>query len=785
MSKEETPVVNDAGPAAQSPEAPRPATTTADHPNAKLARAWLDALMAVSRHYSVESSPERVRVEMEWLSNDVPLDGLVDHMARQLGLGVAFARFKPSLLDPWRLPLVADLGGGQLAVIERIGEGRMVSARLSGDQGLVTTLSLDELIPRIQRVLFAKPLASVADARVDDYIKPYEANWFWRLALRDWPRYIDVVAASLVANLLAIGSTLFSMQVYDRVIPAQSEHTLWVLFGGLFIALTVAFLMRLARTHITDLLGKRADLRISDRVFGHALRLRNDARPQSTGSFISQIKELEQVRELITSTTVTAAVDMPFFLLFALVMWMMGGPLVWVPLAAIPLLVIPGLLAQRPLARLATEGMRESSLRSAMLVEAVQGLDDIKLLRAEPRFQGQWNHANDVSAQIGMRQRLITGMLVNWTQEVQTLVYAGVVLVGAYQVMAGQLTTGVLIACSIMSSRMISPLSQLALVMTRWQQAKVSLNGLDTLMKRPVDQPPRSQQVSRSVLHGDYAISGAVFRYQKEDPNPVINIEQLNIRQGEKVAILGRNGAGKSTLLQLLAGMQTPQQGNVMLDGFKLTLLDPSDVRRDVGLLNQNANLFFGTVRENITLGLPHASEDELLRALKLSGANALVQSLQRGLDHPIMEGGKGLSGGQRQTLLLARALIREPKVLLLDEPTAWLDDTAEQQLIQQLTPWLRHRTLVVATHRPAVLQWVDRIIVMEGGKVVADGPRDQMLAAKSAPTQKPKPVPATAMPAMGATSGQLAVGGFRPERKKPMTVKVSTVMAAPEGGVQ
>lgn len=763
-------------------------TAAADGPHSTLgangqpASAWLEALLAVARHYSVESSPERVRVEMDWLANDVPLDILVDHMARQLGLAVAFTRFKPNLLDLWRLPLVADLGAGQVAVLERIGEGGQVTARLSGDEGLATTLSIDELIPRIKRVLFVKPLASVADARVDDYIKPYQANWFWRMTLRDWPRYMDVVVASLVANLLALGSMLFSMQVYDRVIPAQSEHTLWVLFGGLSIALTFAFLMRVARTHITDILGKRADLRISDRVFGHALRIRNDARPQSTGSFISQIRELEQVRELITSNTVTAAVDMPFFLLFAFVMWLMGGSLVWVPLAAIPLLVIPGLLAQRPLARMAQEGMRETSLRSAMLVEAIQGLDDIKLLRAEPRFQGQWNHANDVSANIGTRQRLITGMLMSWTQEVQTLVYAGVVLVGAYQVIAGQLTTGVLIACSIMSSRMIAPLSQLALVMTRWQQAKVALNGLDTLMQRPVDQPPRSQQVSRALLHGDYDIRSAVFRYNKDDPSPVVNIEQLHIRQGEKVAILGRNGAGKSTLLQLLAGMQSPQLGDVQLDGFKMSLLDPSDVRRDVALLNQNASLFFGTVRDNITMGMPHAKEDELIRALNLSGAGALVQGLQRGLDHPIMEGGKGLSGGQRQTLLLARTLIREPRVLLLDEPTAWLDDASERQLIQQLTPWLRHRTLVVATHRPAVLQWVDRIIVLEGGRVVADGPREQLLAA-GGPGVRPSPAQQhAAAPTMGVQSGQIAARVANPLRGKAIVAKLHTQTTGDEG---
>lgn len=732
--------------------------------------AWLDALLAVSRHYRIESSPERAKVEADWLAQDLPLDGMVDHLARQLGLAVVFDRFRPSMLDPWRLPVIADFGDPLVGVIEKVGPDGEVSVRFSGEKGLLTTLSAEALAKRVRRVLLVKPLASVPDARVDDYIRPYKANWFWQMALREWPRYGDVMAASLVANLLAMGSMLFSMQIYDRVIPAQSEHTLWVLFGGLMLAVLFGFAMRMARTHISDLVGKRADLRISDRVFGHALRIRNDVRPSSTGSFISQIRELEQVRELITSTTVTAAVDMPFFLLFALMMWTLGGPLVWVPLAAVPLLVLPGLLLQRPLARLSREGMRESSLRNAMLVETVQGMDDIKLLRAEPRFQGQWNHVNEVSSSIGMRQRLLTGLLINWTQEVQTLVYAGVLVMGAYQVMAGNMSTGVLIACSIMSSRMISPLSQLSAVMTRWQQAKVARNGLDELMKKPVDQPERSQQVHRPHLKGDYEIKSANFRYNPQEPSATLDIAQLRIQAGEKVAILGRNGAGKSTLLQLLAGMQMPQQGQVMLDGLKLSVIDPSDVRRDVALLNQNASLFYGTLRENITMGMPHASEDELLRALRLSGAESLVQQLTRGLDHPILEGGKGLSGGQRQTLLLARTLIREPSVLLLDEPTAWLDDASERQLIDQLAPWLRQRTLVVATHRPAVLQWVDRIVVLDGGRVVADGPRDRMMAgARGAPVQPP--------PAGSGGGGGVTLAR---QRSGPVSFVTSTRKASP-----
>jgi len=694
---------------------------------------WLDALIAVSRHYRLDGSQERVRVEAEWRARADDLDDVIGHMAKQLGLVVVFDRLLPGMLDPWRLPMIADLGGGQVGVIEQIDSDGTVSVRLSGEQGLSTTIARDELLQRTQRVLLAKPQTSVPDARVDEYIKPWQSDWLLKEALREWPRYVDVMLASLVANVLTLAAMLFTMQVYDRVVPAQSTPTLWVLFGGLLVALTFAFLMRVMRTHITDLAGRRADLRISDRVFGHALRIRNDARPRSTGSFVAQLRELEQIRELTTSTTITALADLPFFVLFLGVIWLIGGHLVLVPLAALPLLLIPGLLAQRPLARLSRAGMRESSIRSAMLVESVQNMDDIKLLRAEPRFQNQWNHINETTATIGLKTRRLTGVLNAWTQEVQQLVYACVVLVGAYAVMAGELSVGVLVASSMLASRMVAPLGQMTGVMVRWQQAKVAREGLDELMKRPVDQPERSLRVHRPVLRGAYVLNELRFAYENAG-RPALEVKRLEIAAGEKVALLGRNGAGKSTLLQLLAGMQLPQGGQVLLDEVKTSVLDPMDIRRDVGLLNQHAALFYGTLRENLTMGMPHASDDDLLRALTLSGADAVVRSLPEGLDYMVQEGGHGLSGGQRQTLLLARTLMRAPNVLLLDEPTAWLDEASERRFIDAMGGWLAPRTLVVATHRPAVLKWVDRIVVIDAGRIVRDGPKDDVLVRADMP---------------------------------------------------
>lgn len=621
--------------------APEPALTPSGQ---TVVEAWLDALWQVARHYGLDPSKERVKVDVNWLSKDVPLDALIDRMARQLGLSVAFEPFSEAMLDPWRLPLIADLGDGGVAVIEQAGAEGQVSLRLSGDGGLVTQVPLAELQPRLSRVLLAKPVGSVPDARVDEYIKPYEPNWFWSLVLKEWPRYGDVMLASLVANVLTLAAMLFTMQVYDRVIPAQSEPTLWVLYGGMLVALTFAFIMRVLRTKVSDMVGKRADLRISDRVFGHALRIRSDQRMESTGSFISQLRELEQVRELVTSTTVSALADLPFFLLFLFVMWWISGSpvLMAVPLGFIVLLIIPGLIVQPLLARMSKEGMREGALRNAMLVEAVQGIDDIKTLRAESRFQNQWNHVNAVMSTIGMKQRMITSLLTNWTQEVQTLVYATVVLVGAYKVMSGDLSMGVLVASSMLASRMVAPLGQVTAILSRWQSAKVARDGLNRLMEKPVDHPEQERRVHRSVLRGEFSLTGVTYKYGPNAPRPVLDVAKLEIQAGEHLALVGRNGARKSTLLQVLSGLHQPTEGSVLLDKLRLSDIDPTDVRRDVVLLSQTANLFYGSIRENLTLGLPHARDEDILRALDLTGALSYVNALPDGLEHMIQEGAEG-----------------------------------------------------------------------------------------------------------------------------------------------
>ncbi|WP_353172754.1 type I secretion system permease/ATPase [Acinetobacter rudis] len=695
---------------------------------------WLQAVLTIAKHYRIEPSEERIRLQLDWNQHQ-HIDEALQIMCRQIGLNYKKDKFSRDILHPWRLPILVEFNNHQVGIIDKMDGSNNLSIQFSGEHGLSQSFSINDVTPLIEHVYILRPEHSIPDVRIDEYIKPYQASWFWSIVLQDWKRYIDIMFSSLITNVLALATIVFSMQVYDRVVPSQSIPTLWVLFGGVMLASVFEFILRVSRIYLSDIIGKRADLKISDRVFGHALRIKNNERSKSTGTFISQIRELDGVRELVTSTTITAIADLPFFFLFLAIFWLIGGNLFWVMLLIVPLMIIPCLLVQKPLSKLAQEGMRESAIRNATLVESVQGIEDIKLLRAESRFQNQWNHMNDVSAEISLQQRKIIGVLTAWIQKIQELAFVFVVLVGSFDVMKGDMTTGALVACSILSSRMLAPITQLTGVLMRLQQAKVAKKSLDELMQRNVDQPDRAHLIHRPALHGHYQLRKVLFQYTQDDPHPSLSLTELNIQAGEKVAILGRNGAGKSTLLQILSGMQTPLNGTIQLDGVDLTLLDPADVRRDMNLLNQNAHLFFGSIRENLSLGAPLISDEDIIKTLKLTGALQFVQEKKEGLDHVILEGGVGFSGGQRQSLLMARLLLRQPNILLLDEPTAALDEMSEKILIDHLKQWLGHRTLVVATHRRPVLQLVDRIIVINNGKIVMDGPRDQILN-QSAPAQ-------------------------------------------------
>lgn len=697
---------------------------------------WIAAMLRVAARFGKPADGKTLRQQMRWFEHLTP-DQQLERLAGLLGLHLTMT---PRDKLRWRhevTPVILLLENGSVAVVEAIDAEGRARYWLSEGGDVVRESELTELLEQSQpQVAVPGVAARGRDARIDEFVQPYEQHWFWKNFRGMGRRIGEISLASVVSNVLALAGILFSMQIYDRVIPAQSEPTLWVLFVGVLIAAAIEYLIRLMRTQVSDLMGKRIDLNVSSMLFARAMNIRNEARPKSTGSFISQLREIDQVRELLTSTTVGAAADLPFIILFLFIMGFIGGPLVIIPLLAIPLIVIPGLLVQIPMARLAKEGMREGALRNAVLVETIEGVEDIKALQAEPYFQRQWEQTHEVSAAIGMKQRLWGARLTGWASSVQQLTYAGMLVFGTYLVLAGDITTGTLVASSLLSSRTIAPLMQLTMIFSRWQHAKSAMKGLDELLKKPLDQPEEGEMAHCPTLTGHYDLRNVQYTYDEENVKNVLNIAQLQIKPGERVALLGKVGAGKSTLLKLLAGQARATQGKVIVDGVDINRIDPIDLRRQLGWLSQDSRLFFGTLRQNLMLGNPHASEQEMLQALRVSGALSLVQQDAASLDRIINEGGRGLSGGQRQMVLISRMILRQPQVVLLDEPTASMDEQLEEHVIRQMKNWLSGRTLVLVTHRPALLKLVDRIVVMDNGRIVADGPRDEIL--RSAGAAKP-----------------------------------------------
>ncbi|WP_427003743.1 type I secretion system permease/ATPase [Pantoea eucrina] len=687
---------------------------------------WATAIIQIATHYRLPCSPGMIMAAAEWQGKQTR-DKALRHLARQAGLSLQLFAEESREITRWRLPLAVELDDGQVGVVTAFDGDDRVRVHFSGDEQPAPVM-LTDLLPALRVVAALRPVAAAKDSRVDRYLATVRPDWLRRLVLHDLRPYGYVMLASFLINLLALVGIVFSMQVYDRVIPAQSYPTLYVLYAGVIISVVFTYILRVGRDHVTDLLGKRADMRVSDRVFGHALRLRNSVVPRSTGTFISQLRELEAIREMVTSTTVTAIVDMPFFLLFLLVMAIIAPQLAWIAPVAVLLMVLPGLLSQKKLAKLAQQALKESTLRNAVLVESVQGLEDIKLMQAEDRFLQQWNSYIRITAQSGVAMRKVMHSLISWGVTVQGLVYASVIVVGAPMVINGDITTGAIVAASLLSSRMIAPMATLCGVLARWQQVRAAKTSLDGLMNLPVENSSDETRIHCPVLFGHYQFIDAMFRYYSDSLTMALRIKSLTIQPGERIAVLGRNGSGKSTLLQAMAGGMDLVSGELRLDNLSLPHIDVADVRRNVGLLTQNARLFHGTLRENLTLGAAHATDDAIFSALTVSGGAEFIRRLPLGLDHPIMEGGTGLSGGQRQSLLLARMLLRDPNIVLLDEPTAALDDHTEKEFIERLGAWLNGRTLIVATHRAAILSLVDRILVLKEGQLVMDSPKEKAL---------------------------------------------------------
>ena len=580
--------------------------------------------------------------------------------------------------------------------------------------------------------ILAKPRAR-PDDRAGEMLPTPKGHWLFSTLWRYRRYYRSAAIAALLANILALASIFFTMNVYDRVVPNQAFVTLWSLGIGVLVAMVFEALIRFVRAHLLDVAAKKADLVLGSMLFRQALSVQMEHKPASSGSFANQLREFESVRDFTTSATLATITDLPFVLLFVGVIFAIGGQLGWITMMVLPLILIISVCIQWPLARVMQENLRESSLKQGVLVESIEGLETLKATNGQSHMQRRWEHFSGLQATTSMKSRRLSAMAtgaVAFLQQAQTV---ALVITGVYLIDAGKLSMGALIGTVMLAGRASAPLGQVIALATRYQQAKAALTSLNRLMGLPVDRNVSRDYLSAPDLDGQLTLKAVGFSYPAPpmQPNPpVLTDINLSIAPGERIAILGRIGSGKSTLLRVMSRLYAPVGGQMFSGGLDVNQIDPADWRRAVGYVGQDARLFYGSLRENIMIGKPEATAEELLRVLRLTGLDHVAAAHPRGINLPIGEMGEGVSGGQRQLVSLARSLLARPRLLLMDEPTSAMDSQTEAQFLQHLQRATQGQTLVVVTHRPSLLALVDRVIVIDAGKVVTDGPKAVVMAA-------------------------------------------------------
>ena len=576
--------------------------------------------------------------------------------------------------------------------------------------------------------IYARPTQRY-DARTPEVRAGRHNHWFWGVIAESRPLYNDVLLAALLANLFALGMPLFTMNVYDRVVPNHAFETLWVLALGLLLMLVSDLVLRTMRGRFVDLASSRADVKLSAFIMERVLGTRMEQRPASAGSFASNLRAFESVRDFIGSATVVAFIDLPFALIFMVVIawisWLMLIPLV----LGAAVMVFYALAVQGRMHELAETTYRAGAQRNATLIEGLVGFETIKALAAEAPIQRKWEKSAALLARVGAQLRLLSSTASNTSGFVQQFINLAIVIVGVYLISERELTMGGLIACTMLASRAMAPVGQVAGLLVQYHTAATALTSLDEMMAREVERPENTNFISRGALKGAIDFRDVSFSYPGQS-EPALRNLNFSIKPGEKVAILGRIGSGKTTLEKLILGLYLPTQGAVLVDGIDLRQLDPAELRRQIGYVQQDVMLFYGSLRDNIIMGAPLADDAAIIKAAEIGGIINLVNQHPKGFDMLVGERGESLSGGQRQGVAIARAVINDPPILLLDEPTSSMDFSSEDDIKRRLTEYAKGKTVILISHRTSLLDLADRIIVIDGGRIMADGPKEQVVTA-------------------------------------------------------
>lgn len=687
----------------------------------------LDGLLALCALHQKPASAAMLTTGLPLPAQQLTAD-LLARAAARAGLQGRLLQRKLDSIPPIAMPALLLLKDGRSAVLlgwQGEDEAQVLLSESDGGETIVKRQALAD--DYTGKVFFAQPQHKF-DVSHGTLI-PRARSWFRDTLKRSRWLYADAIAASFLINLIAMAAPLFVMNVYDRVVPNQATATLWVLAVGICGAYLFDLVLKSLRSLCLDLAGKKTDLIISATLFERIVGMSMKYRPARVGSFAQNIHEFQSLRDFLASLTLTSLIDLPFTLLIFMVIAILGGHLVWIPMLAFPIALGIGYLLQKPLVATMERTMALASERQSSLIETLAGLDAVKVNNAESERQYQWEQTIGTLSRLELRVKMLSGLSMNITLLIQQL--AGVIMIvfGVYQIIDGNLSMGGLIACYMLSGRALSPLASLSGLMTRYQQAKVTMVSTDQMMELPQERNFEERPLSRRTLQGAIECRGLNFTYPNQQNMALKNIN-LVIKPGEKIGIIGRSGSGKSSLAKLIVGLYQPDSGALLVDGVDIRQIDVSELRHNVGYVPQDIQLLAGTLRDNLVSGARYVEDEVVLQAAELAGVHEFARLHPQGYELQVGERGQNLSGGQRQNVALARALLLNPPILLLDEPTSAMDNTGEERLKQRLQAVVENKTVVLVTHRASLLSLVDRLLVIDRGQILADGPKAVVMEA-------------------------------------------------------
>jgi len=686
----------------------------------------LDSLVQLSEHFGNPCSAEALIAGLPLSSNNITPE-LLPQAASRAGLSAKLVRKGLNELPSMLLPCILMLKDKKACVLQEINLEENKAIVTLPETGGEERLTIEELESNFVGYLFLVKQQYRGDRNFDVHVNDSTKHWLLQHLKRAAPIYRDVIIASIMVNIFALVSPLFVMNIYDKVVPNLAFESLWVLAIGAGIAYIFDFILKQLRGYLIDVAGKKIDVEVSSKLFAKVIGIPLEKRSPSVGGMAKQLSEFDNVREFLSSATITALVDLPFACLFMFCIWLVAGDLVLFPIIASILIIAYTIIKQPKLRAAIEESNKFSGLRHGHLIECLSAIESIKANGAEGIVQNAWQQMIGHTSTWLFKSKVITNSVINFASFILQISVVGVVVLGVYRVSDNIISMGGIIAAVMLTGRAISPIAKLAGLMTRSNQTISALRQLDTLMEQEGEFEDKAHLASRTKLSGNIIAENIAFKYPNTDVS-ALQPMSINIKQGEKIAIVGRNGSGKTTLAKLLLGLYQTTSGNIRFDGLNHQQIHPSDLRRNFGYLPQDITLFHGTIRDNILFGTRQITEYQLIRAVQLSGVSAFTDQEALGLDRQVGENGIALSRGQRQCIALARAILNTPQILLLDEPTASLDARAEKQFIQSISATAKEKTLLLITHKMDLLHLVDRIIILENGKLVIDGPKDTVL---------------------------------------------------------